>query len=144
MQPGNRPAITGVALCHKEVGHLWYKYSNSLLAKLAFVGVTKCIADNLQCVFYTFGWVVDWNSSYFDTGNFICSSYTDVFFVLGDSLASGFCVLTSRLFLFTPPLKMEQSVPKRWHIKFRLQILVHLPRSIRSGTKCKFRTWITH
>ena len=43
VRPGNRPAITGVALCHKEVGHLWYKYSNSLLAKLAFVCVTKCI-----------------------------------------------------------------------------------------------------
>ena len=48
VRPGNRPAITGVALCHKEVGHPWYKYSNSLLAKLAFVGVTKCIADNLH------------------------------------------------------------------------------------------------
>ena len=55
VRPANRPAITGVALCHKEVEHPCYKYYNSLLAKLAFVGVTKCIADNLQCVSYTFG-----------------------------------------------------------------------------------------
>ena len=59
-----------------------------------------------------------------------------VFFILGDSSASEFHVPTFRNTVFhlhswcyityedkikfrTPPLKMEQSVPKRRHIKFR-------------------------
>ena len=45
-------------------------------------------------------------------------------FLLGNSPASEFYMPTFRNTLFDlhsgyPPMKVEQSVPKRWHIKFR-------------------------
>ena len=54
-----------------------------------------------------FSWISSIFVGFFKSSHFLCQP---VFFLLVDSLA---------FYLFARPMKMEQSVPKRWHIKFR-------------------------
>lgn len=50
------PGAVSTLWRHPSSAELWimYKHFNTVLAKLAFHGVMKCIADNLQYVFFTF------------------------------------------------------------------------------------------
>ena len=58
-----------------------------------------------DCLLYSFFWVI------FRRLNFMCRRF--------GTLCSIFMGGVSRLFLLTPPMKMEQNIPKRRHIKFR-------------------------
>jgi hypothetical protein len=49
-------------------------------------------------------------------GNFLASEFYEPIFWNTPNTAT---VLSWLFFLLTPPMKMGQGVPKRWHIKFR-------------------------